>query len=204
MTLIFATPMRLRAVFAALALLLVSVLPQQAAAYTIAPGDRLQIEVLEDPSLDRTLLVLPDGSVNFPGAGTVSVAGRSPETVRKLLSDRLANEFANPPTIYVSVAQLAAPGEELAEPAIIYVMGEINGPGAIKAEEGITLLQAIAQAGGFTRFAATKRIELHRMDGASQTEQVYIYNHHRGGGISGATRLADGDVIVVPERRLFE
>lgn len=205
MTLTFAKPALMRMVVACLALLLVSSLPQKAAAYTIVPGDQIQIEVLEDPSLNRTLLVLPDGTVNFPGAGTVRVSGRSPESVRQLLSSSLSGEFASAPTVYVSVAQLAAPGEKLSHTATIYVMGEINGPGALQVKEGITLLQAIAQAGGFTRFAASKRVELHRMDDSSQTEQVYIYNQRRsGGGISGATRLADGDVIVVPERRLFE
>ncbi|MBD3787224.1 MAG: polysaccharide export protein [Sphingomonadales bacterium] len=179
-------------------------LPQLAAAYSIAPGDALRIEVLEDESLARQVLVLPDGSISFPGAGTVRVAGMTPAAAGTMLTERLKAQFANTPSVYVSVVALAQPGEVLPEPNLIYVMGEIGKPGAIETAKGITLLQAIAQAGGYTRFAATKRIELHRMDPASQTEQIYIFDAKKGSGISGGTLLTEGDVIVVPERRLFE
>ncbi|OCX66399.1 hypothetical protein BFP70_05080 [Thioclava sp. SK-1] len=193
---------RIVSAFFALALWVIPVAAQ--AAYAIQPGDMLQVEVVEDNSLNRTVLVLPDGSLTFPGAGTIRVAGNSVEAVRQALINRLANEFANPPSVYVSVVQLAEPGEELDDLGKIYVMGEINRPGLLEVDEGITLLQAIAQAGGFTRFAATKRVELHRMDPSSQTEQIYLFDYKNRTGLSGATLLTDGDVITVPERRLFE
>ena len=47
--------------------------------YRIQPGDTLQIEVLEDANLNRSVLVLPDGSISFPLAGTVKAGGRSVE-----------------------------------------------------------------------------------------------------------------------------
>jgi polysaccharide export outer membrane protein len=180
------------------------VLPQLAAAYTIAPGDTLRIDVLEDQNLGRAVLVLPDGSINFPGAGTIRVSGRSPEAVEKLIAQKLAPEFANAPSVYISVVGLAPVTEAAARSKQIYIMGEIAKPGLVEAEEGITLLQAIAQAGGFTRFAATKRVELHRVDPATHAERIYIFDYRRNRGISGATPLAKGDVIVVPERGLFE
>lgn len=192
---------RIISVLTALVLLAI---PQLAAAYTIAPGDSLRIEVLEDEALARQVLVLPDGSITFPGAGSLRVAGMTPAAAGSLLTERLKAQFANVPSVYVSVVSLAQPGEALEKPNVIYVMGEIGKPGALETLEGITLLQAIAQAGGYTRFAATKRIELHRIDPSSQTEQVYVYDAKKGTGISGATLLTEGDVIVVPERRLFE
>ncbi len=178
------------------------------AEYKIASGDTIQIEVVEDATLNRTLLVLPDGSVDFPGAGSLRVAGLSTSTVQAALSAALASQFNIRPTIYVSVVGVSEPQAEAvaasAPEVNVYVMGEINKPGVIEDADDLTLLQAIAQAGGFTRFAATKRIELHRIDPATQTEQVLLFNFRNGGGISGATELRDGDVIVVPERRLFE
>lgn len=190
---------------ALLALALLFGAGQAQANYIIAPGDVLQVEVLEDPELNRNVLVLPDGSVTFPGAGTFRAGGNPVEAVRRVLTSRLSSEFASEPTVYVSVAQVGLPGEETGlDMAKLYVMGEINGPGVLETDEEITLLQAIAQAGGFTRFAAKKRVELHRMDPSSQTEQVYVFDYVDGTGISGATRLMEGDVIVVPERRLFE
>lgn len=175
--------------------------------YRISPGDQLRVEVLEDTSLNRTLLVLPDGSISFPFAGSLKASGKTVTAVEKALAQRLANNFASAPTVFVNVGALAPedPVSELADdPYGIYLMGEVNTPGRLDIEEDlqVTLLQAIAQAGGFTRFAATKRIELRRPHNGG--EQVYVYNHKKGGGISGATVLAPGDVIVVPERRLFE
>ena len=174
------------------------------ASYAIQPGDTLRVEVVEDSSLNRVVLVLPDGNISFPGAGTVRAAGQSIEAVRNVLVKRLSAEFAAPPSVYVAVQQLATPTERLAKLSKIYVMGEINTPGLLEVDKGITVLQAIAQAGGFTRFAAKKRVALRRMDPQSQTEQVYIFDFIGNSGISGATLLKEGDVITVPERRLFE
>jgi polysaccharide export outer membrane protein len=176
------------------------------ASYSIRPGDTLQIEVLEDASLNRSVLVLPDGTINFPMVGSLRAAGHSVADVRATLAAGLAPNFANPPNVFVTVAQLAErrPQVAAAAPGLdIYAMGEVAKPGKLEAAPGLTLLQALAQAGGFTRFAATRRIELHRTDPKTGTEQVYLFNY-RGGGISGSTPLQEGDVIVVPERRLFE
>lgn len=194
---------RIISIFAAAALLIV---PQLAAAYVIAPGDTLQVDVLEDPNLSRSVLVLPDGTVNFPGAGTIRVSGGSPAAAQEAIAGKLASEFASKPSVYVSVAGLSPSSQQdlIEKPKNIYIMGEIGKPGIVEAEQGITLLQAIAQAGGFTRFAATKRIELHRADAKTGREQVYYYDYRNNKGISGATRLVKGDVIVIPERRLFE
>ncbi|RWR29829.1 polysaccharide export protein [Sinirhodobacter populi] len=191
-------------IFSILTAALLFVIPQLAAAYSIGPGDTLHVDVLEDPNLSRQVLVLPDGTINFPGAGTIKVGGATPAAAQNTIADRLAPEFASRPSVYVSVAGLAPESEQTEKPKNIYIMGEIAKPGLVEAEKGVTLLQAIAQAGGFTRFAATKRVELHRVDPNTGRERIYIYNYRNGQGLSGATPLAKGDVIVVPERRLFE
>jgi polysaccharide export outer membrane protein len=176
--------------------------------YRIQPGDRLQVEVLEDPELNRTVLVLPDGSISFPLAGTIRAGGRSIDTVARSLAAELASDFAVEPTVLVSVAALAPegqqPGVELMD---VFIIGEANAPGRKEVETGTTLLQFLAEAGGLSRFAAEKRIQLRRIDPASGQERVYRFNYRDMGGansISGTTVLAPGDVVVVPERRLFE
>ncbi|MEX5730242.1 polysaccharide export outer membrane protein [Rhodovulum iodosum] len=174
--------------------------------YAIRSGDVLQVEVLEDSSLNRSVLVLPDGTISFPFVGTMQAAGRSVDEVRTALTSGLASNFAAPPNVYVSVGQLSQrrSSSPAAAAAIdIFTMGEIAKPGRFELPRGTTLLQALASAGGFTKFAASKRVELHRTDPASGTEQIYTFSY-RGGGIPGSTVLQDGDVIVVPERRLFE
>jgi polysaccharide export outer membrane protein len=176
--------------------------------YRIGSGDTIRIEVLEDPSLNRDVLVLPDGSVSFPLAGAVRASGQTTSQLEQALSSALAPNFATSPTVSVSVAGLAPVDEALANTIDIYVMGEVaNGGGLLQVEPGTTVLQALALSGGFSRFAATKRIQLRRID--PQTGQQLVYNIdyraiEQGAANIGTSVLADGDVILVPERRLFE
>ena len=177
--------------------------------YQIRSGDSLQIEVVEDPSLNRSVLVLPDGSISFPLVGTIPAAGRSIDAVKSDLVAALASNFAAPPNVFVGVGTLAAPRAARAAGAArtisVYAMGEVATPGKADVTPGTTVLQLLAQAGGFTRFAAQKRIQLRRTSKGG-AEQIYVFNYDGIGasGIAGSTRLQAGDVIVVPQRKLFE
>ncbi|MEX0280706.1 MAG: polysaccharide biosynthesis/export family protein [Arenibacterium sp.] len=178
--------------------------------YKIKPGDVVRIEVLEDSAINRESLVLPDGRVTVPLAGTVRVGGRSVDEVRADVASKLAGNFATEPTVFVSLVQLgeAIPpsGSGVSRRMSIYFLGEVNSPGVVEVRSGTTLLQAIAQAGGFSRFAAVKRVQLRRTD-RSGKQQVFTFNYNdvlAGKTSIGSTRLASGDVIVVPPRKLFE
>jgi polysaccharide export outer membrane protein len=200
----------LRRLAAALFLLPILALSASAQDYRVQPGDTLQIEVLEDATLNRSTIVLPDGQITLPVAGTIRVAGRSLTQIQEDLVSRLAPGFATPPTVFVSLAALAVPREPIAPlPPVtmpIYVLGAANAPGKVDVLPGTTLLQAIAQAGGLSPFAAKKRIQLRRVD-KSGNEQIYKLDLdaiERGAAGGGATRLVKGDVIVIPQRKLFE
>jgi len=187
---------------ALLALLAAPLAYAQSAGYRIQPGDQLAITVLEDETLNRTTLVLPDGSISVPLAGTVNAAGRSVDAVESAIADRLASNFAVRPSVFVSVAGVS----EEEETFPIYVIGQVDNPGRVDVEIGTTLLQAIALAGGLDRFAATKRIQLRRTDTAGQ-QRLYLFNFkavERGGAIQSMITMREGDVIIVPERHLFE
>jgi polysaccharide biosynthesis/export protein len=89
----------------------------------------------------------------------------------------------------------------------VYFIGEVANSGLVQVPRGTTVLQALALSGGFTRFAATKRIQLRRTDPASGQQNVFTIDYsaiERGAAGIGSSVLADGDVIIVPERRLFE
>ena len=176
----------------------------QAQGYKVKAGDTLRIEVLEDDSLNRTVLVAPDGRISMPQAGTISVRGQSVEAIQNNLTQRLAGNFANTPNVFVSIEQLADRRERAdpePDPVInIYVMGEIGNPGRLEVKPGTNVLQMFAIMGGFTQFAATKRIQLRR----NATVYRLNYDQIEAGGQGGQTVLHDGDVIVVPQRRLFE
>ncbi|MFM2357180.1 MAG: hypothetical protein RLZZ528_2916 [Pseudomonadota bacterium] len=188
--------------------------------YRIQPGDVLQLEVIEDSSLNRSLLVLPDGSVSIPLAGTLSARGQTIDGLKGAISAALAPNFAAPPTVFLTVsqlnpsttaatqaaAQLAATNASNTKTVAVYAIGEVNRPGRIDVEPGTTLLQFLAESGGLTKFAATKRIQLRRADRNSGLESVYQFNYKavQSGAKAPVIVLRTGDVIVVPERRLFE
>lgn len=176
--------------------------------YNIKSGDVLEIEVLEDSSLNRQVLVLPDGSFSFPLVGTMKAGGMTVEQVRSALVDGLAANFAIPPSVFVSVRALAQTAPDAPERTIsVYVMGEIVAPGKKEISSGTTILQFLAQSGGLGRFAAEKRIELHRTDAKTGETTVYLFDYSgkaSGSRIASSTALVAGDVIIVPERGLFE
>jgi polysaccharide export outer membrane protein len=202
----------MRYLFLALFSLLTAVTSAHAQSdYRLQPGDSVSVEVLEDPSLNRTLLVLPNGSVNFPFVGSIQAGGRTVEQVRQQIASGISSNFAAPPTVFASVASVRpdeyAPGTVATGPTIdVFLTGEINSPGLKQVPAGTTFLQALAVSGGFTNFAALKRVQLRRTDSRGQP-QVYTINYRAisdGARLSRALVLRDGDVILVPERRLFE
>ena len=181
--------------------------------YGVQPGDTLRIEVLEDPSLNRTVLVAPDGNISIPQAGSLQASGRTVEAIQSELTGRLSGAFAATPNVYVSLEQLApriqsaARAPAAAKMIDVYIVGEAGKTGRIEVEPGTTVLQMFSMMGGFTKFAATKRVQLRRTDPDSKAENIYTLNYpaiSSGASSNGMTTLMDGDVIVVPQRRLFE
>lgn len=175
--------------------------------YLIQPGDVLRIEVLEDPGLNRSSLVSPDGRISFPLAGGVAAAGRTLEQLQTDLATRIGANFAVTPSVFISLEKVAerraatGGGTRAAPTMEIFVMGEAKNLGKLDIKRGTTLLQAFAQMGGFSSFAATKRVQLHRAG------KIYTFSYdaiERGTSTAGGTILQTGDVIVVPQRKLFE
>jgi polysaccharide biosynthesis/export protein len=199
----------LRRLLAALVLLPILAVASWAQDYKVRSGDVLQIEVLEDATLNRTAIVLPDGQISLPLAGSIRAAGRSLAQVQADLASRLAPNFAAAPTVYVTLSALAErvpAGPAVVRTMDIYVLGAANTPGKVDVKPGATLLQALAQAGGVSPFGAKKRIQLRRVD-KSGNEKIYKFDLdaiERGEAGGGSTRLMGGDVIVIPQRKLFE
>lgn len=195
----------LKRVAAGMLLSLLATLAMAQSQYRIQTGDTLIIEVLEDASLNRSVVVLPDGRFSFPFAGPVPAAGRTVPQVEATITSSIASNFAAPPTVFVAVQ----PTEQApVEPSTIdvYFLGEVNTPGLKEMEPGTTFLQAMAQSGGLTRFAATKRIQLRRTARGGRP-QIVNFNYKaltEGAQLASDFKLRDGDVILVPERRLFE
>jgi polysaccharide export outer membrane protein len=194
-----------------LAALMLSSGAQAQSSYKVRAGDTLQIEVVEDASLNRTVLVLPDGSISVPLVGSVPAAGRTVDELRSVISSGLASNFVAPPSVFVAVAQIPEPkvvAQTPVKPYVlpIYILGEVAKPGKAEVVPGTTLLQFLAESGGMTKFAATKRIQLRRTDASTGTEKVYRFNYRAvlDGAAFPTVTLQSGDVIIVPQLRLFE
>jgi len=188
----------MKSIFTLLLALLLAPMAMAQDSYRIQSGDVLRIEVLEDATLNRSALVAPDGRVALPLAGSVPVAGRSVETVQSEIARRLAPNFASTPNVYVGIEAVRERDED--DGASVYVMGEAAAPGKYTVDYGSTILQVLAETGGFTRFAATSRIQVQRGG------QVFTFNYEAvaAGLAVQPMKVKSGDVIVIPTRRLFE
>ena len=193
-------------IFAVLGLFM-AVLPAAAQSdYHIQPGDTLSIEVLQDSSLNRSVLVAPDGRITVPLAGTMKVSGDTVDQVAALLASKLAPNYAAKPTVYVGIGSVAVPKAAASSTIDVYIIGEANKPGKYSVKRGTTILQFLAEIGGFTPFAATKRLQLRRTD-ARGHETLFTLNYQavlNGGADTLNGTVDNGDVFVIPPRHLFE
>ncbi|MEM7239261.1 MAG: polysaccharide biosynthesis/export family protein [Pseudomonadota bacterium] len=179
--------------------------------YLLEPGDVIDISVLEDPELNRQALVRPDGKVSMPIAGTLDAAGRSPEQLMRVIRARLAGNFIEPPNVTVALVSLADPDEQddEDETSTVYILGEVNRPGRYdyQTEEPINILQALTLAGGPGVFAARQRIQVREIVDQTDTLRLFDYDAAEDGVLvtnQDLGTLADGAIIIVPERGLFE
>ena len=139
-------------------LLCLALLPRSPAAaaepYRLQPGDLVEITVIEDPSLNRRVLVGPDGRITMPLAGSIVAGGETLQQVQSAVQAGLASNFVRPPTVTASLVALAPPAlpETAGEKQLsdVYILGEVPRPGHYQydSEKPISVLQALALAGG--------------------------------------------------------
>jgi polysaccharide biosynthesis/export protein len=188
-------------------LLLGMAVPMAHAQTTLKPGDTLNISVLQDPKLDRSVIIDPNGQIAFPLAGHITADGLTPQKLEKILKARLQRNYKEGDLdVTVAVANVARPDipEEDLKPKI-FVTGEILRPGPYNVRQATTLVQAIALAGGLGPYAAKSRIQVHRGSGAQETIFQFDYKAYQAGiDPEKNIPLQAGDVIIVPERGILE
>ena len=178
-----------------------------ARAQTLKPGDTLSISVLQDPKLDRTVVVDPSGEIAFPLAGHIRARGLSAVALENILKAKLKGNYKDE-NLDVTVAIANSPKdipEEDLKPKV-FITGEVIRPGSYVVRQPTTLMQAIALAGGIGPFAAKQRIQVRRRaPGGDETIFMFNYKAYEAGAdLEGNIRLRAGDVIMVPERGLFD
>ena len=167
----------------------------QSDGYALNPGDVLQVSVWKEDGLDREVLVLPDGSVTFPLAGTVQAKGLTAGQLEVELKKRLSPFI---PDASVSVSVKAPLGN------VVSVIGQVAKPGELVISHRTSVMQALSMAGGLTPFASSGNIIiLHRENGKESATPFPYDDVVRGRELSSDIFLTPGDVIVVPNASLF-
>ena len=173
-------------------------------AQTVHTGDLLDLSVYQDPKLDRRVIVAPDGTIGIPLVGHIKAAGRTLQAIENDLKSHLQKDYKEPLNITVSLAAVNPEQEEASRPRI-YVNGEVGHPGPFTILRRTNVAQALALAGGVGPFAATHRIQIHRRIHGADSIFLFDYNAYQAGtDPTENITLNSGDIVIVPERGLFE
>ncbi|AUX42147.1 sugar ABC transporter substrate-binding protein [Sorangium cellulosum] len=160
-------------------------------AYVVGPGDVLEVRAWKNEALSRRVTVRPDGFITVPLVGDVMAAGRTGMTIAEEIESQAARYYNERPLVSVEVAELHS--------YRIYVMGEVSRPGEFTPRAQITVLQALALAGGFTRFADPDEVVIVRRDVRGERMIPFAFDEVVGkGDLRGDLPLQTNDTVVVP------
>lgn len=159
--------------------------------YKIAASDTLEITVYGEEGLTRPdLVVRPDGKISFPLVGDIEVGGMTTVQVKELLEGKLH--------VYIPGA-VAAVSVKILGSMQYYVVGKVNKPGMYNVLKPLTVLQALALAGGLTAFADEKNIRIVRNQDGKVTNLLFNYKEVRKGkNLEQNIFLERGDTVLVP------
>jgi len=159
--------------------------------YVIGPSDELSVSVWEQPDLSKSVPVRPDGMISLPLINDVQAAGRTPMQLMNTLVEKLTTLGVKSPLVTVTVTSINSQR--------IYVLGQVARAGAYPMIPGMTVLQAIASAGGLGQFAKQSKIEVRRTEKGQL--MMFPFNYKdvlRGKHPEQDILLKPGDTIVVP------
>jgi len=156
--------------------------------YRIGKEDVLDVSVWRDPDLSRTLPVRPDGFITLPMVGEVQAEGRTTVELEQDIARRL-QKYVQSPRVTVMVREVNS--------ARVFVTGEVQKPGAYPLRGSVTVLQALAMAGGLTEFADRDGMMVIRANNGPRIQVRYsalVDRRAQGADFP----LQPGDTVVVP------
>ena len=135
--------------------------------FRLGPEDVLDVFVWKEPDLSTSVTVRPDGKISLPLAGELSASGKTAVEIQQELTERL-QPYLKQPVITVIVKQINS--------LKISVLGEVRKPDVYKIKNRVTVLDAVAMAGGFTDLARPNRIVVLRKTPAGPVRFVVNIN----------------------------
>ncbi len=164
--------------------------PVDSNTYVLGPDDQIQVTVWEDAQLSGSFVIRPDGKISLPLINDIQAAGLTPTQLAQNITDGLKKAyFKEEPTVGVTVLSIKSKN--------VYLMGEVMHVGPIPMTAGMSVLQAIATAGGLTPYAKAKKMYILRGDPAHQRQVPFNYDKAKRGDMQGIM-LEPGDTIFVP------
>ena len=158
--------------------------------YVIAPADVLEISIWGEQELTRQLIVRPDGKVSFPLIGDIAVAGKTTAELKTLVEKKI-KAYIPDASATVIVSQLGS--------LQYYVLGKVAKPGMYNVSRPLSVLQALALAGGLTTFAKENNISIIRYHGKKTIRIPFNYEQvKKGEKLEQNILLERGDVVLVP------
>ena len=166
-----------------------------AAEHVLQVGDEIDIQVYREPELSGTFKINPSGEIRHSLAGSIPMAGKTIEEAEAFFTRKLARDYLVDPRVIVKLLSTQS--------SQIVLMGEVKNPGVypLPFGETMTLLQAIAGAGGFTELASPDRVRIvRRLPNGHQTTLKFRVSDLLGGkGKQQDVPLEPNDVVMVPE-----
>jgi polysaccharide export outer membrane protein len=163
----------------------------QGSDYVIGADDVLAVNVWKESEISREMPVRPDGKISLPLVGDVQAGGLTAQQLQQSIRDRLASYLVNP-TVTVMVRE--------ARSRRFNVVGEVQHPGSYVLGQPLTVLDALAVAGGFRDFAKTGGIYVLRVHANGSHERIG-FNYKQvisGRNLAQNIHLQPGDTVVVP------
>ncbi len=159
--------------------------------FVIGPDDVLAINVWKEPEISRTVTVRSDGKISLALVGELQASGKTPEQLQTEITQKL-NPFINNPTVTVITQEIKS--------RRISVLGKVANPGAYPLTGSVTVLEAIALAGGLRDFAKQESIHVlrYRADGSQQRLPFNYKEVLKGNNQSQNVLLEPHDTVVVP------
>ena len=168
-----------------------SAVPAHNDTYIIGADDVLSINVWKEQEVSRTVPVRSDGKISLPLAGEVQASGETPLQLEKILAAKLQS-FISEPEVTVIVTEIKSQK--------FNILGLVSKPGTFPLTSSLTVLDAIALAGGFRDFAKQKSIYVLRKspDGGESRLPFNYKEVIKGKNMEQNIRVQPGDTIVVP------
>ena len=164
--------------------------------YKMSVADQVQINVWKNPELSLSAPVRPDGKISLPLIGDVTAAGRTPEELASIIEKRLAN-YVKAPNVTVILTQLQ--GHEFL--SRIRVTGSVARDTSMTYQQGMTVLDAVLEAGSVDLYADANNSKVHRRTSeGSVSYDIRLKDIMEEGDMTTNIMLMPGDIVTVPER----